>query len=159
MSFVIPVVLILIFACLLMAVESVREASLIYISIPLSLIGGILGLYFTGQCLSVPAAVGFIAVFGIAVQNGLVLISTFQRLEREGLSRMESALQGAEIRLRPVLMTAITTIFGLIPLMLPTGIGSEIQRPLAVVVVFGLFSSTLLTLGILPVLYSLMKTK
>ena len=159
LSFVIPVVLILIFAFLLMALESVKEAALIYISIPLSLIGGILGLYFTGEYLSVPAAVGFIAVFGIAVQNGLVLISTFQRLEGEGLSRMEAALRGAEIRLRPVLMTALTTIFGLIPLMLATGIGSEIQRPLAVVVVFGLFSSTLLTLGILPVLYSLMKSK
>ncbi|MBL7026036.1 MAG: efflux RND transporter permease subunit [Candidatus Marinimicrobia bacterium] len=159
LSFVIPVVLILIFAFLLMALESVKEAALIYISIPLSLIGGILGLYFTGEYLSVPAAVGFIAVFGIAVQNGLVLISNFQRLEGEGLSRMEAALRGAEIRLRPVLMTALTTIFGLIPLMLATGIGSEIQRPLAVVVVFGLFSSTLLTLGILPVLYSLMNTK
>ena len=159
LSFVIPVVLILIFAFLLMALESVKEAALIYISIPLSLIGGILGLYFTGEYLSVPAAVGFIAVFGIAVQNGLVLISTFQRLEGEGLSRMEAALRGAEIRLRPVLMTALTTIFGLIPLMLATGIGSEIQRPLAVVVVFGLFSSTLLTLGILPVLYSLIKSK
>ncbi len=159
LSFVIPVVLILIFAFLLMALESVKEAALIYISIPLSLIGGILGLYFTGEYLSVPAAVGFIAVFGIAVQNGLVLISTFQRLEGEGLSRRDAALQGAEIRLRPVLMTALTTIFGLIPLMLATGIGSEIQRPLAVVVVFGLFSSTVLTLGILPVLYSLMKTK
>ncbi|MBC8377341.1 MAG: efflux RND transporter permease subunit [FCB group bacterium] len=159
LSLVIPVVLILIFAFLLMALESVKEAALIYISIPLSLIGGILGLYFTGEYLSVPAAVGFIAVFGIAVQNGLVLISTFQRLEREGLSRMEAALHGAEIRLRPVLMTALTTIFGLIPLLLATGIGSEIQRPLAVVVVFGLFSSTVLTLGILPVLYSLMNTK
>ena len=159
LSFVIPVVLILIFAFLLMALESVKEAALIYISIPLSLIGGILGLYFTGEYLSVPAAVGFIAVFGIAVQNGLVLISTFQRLEGDGLSRMEAALRGAEIRLRPVLMTALTTIFGLIPLMLATGIGSEIQRPLAVVVVFGLFSSTLLTLGILPVLYSLIKSK
>ena len=159
LSFVIPVVLILIFAFLLMALESVKEAALIYISIPLSLIGGILGLYFTGEYLSVPAAVGFIAVFGIAVQNGLVLISTFQRLEGEGLSRMEAALRGAEIRLRPVLMTALTTIFGLIPLMVATGIGSEIQRPLAVVVVFGLFSSTLLTLGILPVLYSLIKSK
>lgn len=159
LSLVIPVVLILIFAFLLMALESVREAALIYISIPLSLIGGILGLYFTGQYLSVPAAVGFIAVFGIAVQNGLVLISTFQRLEKEGLSRMDAALRGAEIRLRPVLMTALTTIFGLIPLMLATGIGSEIQRPLAIVVVFGLFSSTVLTLGILPVLYSLMSHK
>ncbi|NQT61343.1 MAG: efflux RND transporter permease subunit [Candidatus Marinimicrobia bacterium] len=159
LSFVIPVVLILIFAFLLMALESVKEAALIYISIPLSLIGGILGLYFTGEYLSVPAAVGFIAVFGIAVQNGLVLISTFQRLEREGLSRMEAALHGAEIRLRPVLMTALTTIFGLIPLLLATGIGSEIQRPLAVVVVFGLFSSTVLTLGILPVFYSLMNIK
>lgn len=159
LSIVIPVVLILIFAFLLMALESVKEAALIYISIPLSLIGGILGLYFTGEYLSVPAAVGFIAVFGIAVQNGLVLISTFQRLEREGMSRMEAALKGAEIRLRPVLMTALTTIVGLIPLLLATGIGSEIQRPLAVVVVFGLFSSTILTLGILPVLYPWINNK
>ena len=159
LSFVIPVVLILIFAFLLMALESVKEAALIYISIPLSLIGGILGLYFTGEYLSVPAAVGFIAVFGIAVQNGLVLISTFQRLEGEGLTRMEAALRGAEIRLRPVLMTALTTIIGLLPLLLATGIGSEIQRPLALVVVFGLLSSTILTLGILPVLYPLVNSK
>ena len=157
LSIVIPIVLILIFVFLLIALESVKEAALIYLSIPLSLIGGILGLYFTGEYLSVPAAVGFIAVFGIAVQNGLVLISTFQRLLREGLTHKEAALQGAEIRLRPVLMTALTTIIGLLPLLLATGIGSEIQRPLAVVVVFGLVSSTLLTLGILPVLYPWVK--
>jgi len=159
LSIVIPVVLILIFVLLLMALESVKEAGLIYISIPLSLIGGILGLYFSGEYLSVPAAVGFIAVFGIAVQNGLVLISTFQRLQREGHSFKEAALRGAEIRLRPVLMTALTTIFGLIPLLLATGIGSEIQRPLAIVVVFGLITSTFLTLGILPILYPWVKQK
>lgn len=159
LSIVIPVVLILIFAFLLMALESVREAALIYISIPLSLIGGILGLYFSGEYLSVPAAVGFIAVFGIAVQNGLVLISTFQRLQKDGLSPVDAAMRGAEVRLRPVLMTALTTIFGLIPLLLATGIGAEIQRPLAVVVVFGLFSSTVLTLGILPILYPLLNSR
>lgn len=153
LSIVIPVVLILIFAFLLMGLESVREAALIYISIPLSLIGGILGLYFTGEYLSVPAAVGFIAVFGIAVQNGLVLISTFQKLKRDGSTALEAAIRGAEIRLRPVLMTALTTIIGLVPLLLATGIGSEIQKPLAVVVVFGLFSSTVLTLVILPILF------
>lgn len=159
LSIVIPVVLVLIFVFLLMALESVREAALIYVSIPLSLIGGILGLYFSGEYLSVPAAVGFIAVFGIAVQNGLVLISTFQRLQKDGLSAMEAALRGAEVRLRPVLMTALTTIFGLVPLLMASGIGAEIQRPLAVVVVFGLFSSTVLTLGILPILYPLLNSR
>ena len=159
LSIVIPIVLILIFVLLLVALESAKEAALIYVSIPLALIGGILGLYFSGEYLSVPAAVGFIAVFGIAVQNGLVLISTFQRIHSEGYSYKEAALRGAEIRLRPVLMTALTTIFGLIPILLATGIGSEIQRPLAVVVVFGLFSSTLLTLGILPVLYPWVKSR
>jgi cobalt-zinc-cadmium resistance protein CzcA len=159
LSIVIPVVLILIFAFLLIALESVREAALIYISIPLSLIGGILGLFFSGEYLSVPAAVGFIAVFGIAVQNGLVLVSTFQNLQNNGLPARDAAIQGAEIRLRPVLMTALTTIVGLLPLLLATGIGSEIQRPLAIVVVFGLLSSTILTLGILPVLYPLVNSK
>ena len=150
---VIPIVLILIFILLNLALQSVKRAGLIYVSIPLALAGGIIGLFISGEYLSVPAAVGFIAVFGIAVQNGLVLIDTFTRYQAESPDLRKATLDGAVSRLRPVLMTALTTIFGLIPLLLSTSIGSEIQRPLAVVVVSGLLTSTILTLGLLPVLY------
>lgn len=150
---VIPIVLILIFILLNLALKSVRRASLIYVSIPLALAGGIIGLFASGEYLSVPAAVGFIAVFGIAVQNGLVLVDTFTRYQAVSPDLRNATLDGAVSRLRPVLMTALTTIFGLIPLLLSTSIGSEIQRPLAVVVVSGLLTSTILTLGLLPVLY------
>jgi len=150
---VIPIVLILIFILLNLALKSVKRASLIYVSIPLALAGGIIGLFISGEYLSVPAAVGFIAVFGIAVQNGLVLIDTFTRNQAVSSDLRKATLDGAVSRLRPVLMTALTTIFGLIPLLLSTGIGSEIQRPLAIVVVSGLLTSTILTLGLLPVLY------
>jgi len=110
-------------------------------------------LFITGEYLSVPASVGFIALFGIAVQNGLVLVSYINQLRDEGMDTKEAIKQGAIRRLRPVLMTALTTVLGLIPLLLSTGMGSEVQRPLAVVVVFGLISSTFLTLILIPALY------
>jgi cobalt-zinc-cadmium resistance protein CzcA len=116
-------------------------------------VGGILGLLISGQYLSVPSAVGFIALFGVAVLNGVVLVSQFNQLREQGLTVEEAVRQGCERRLRPVLMTALVAILGLIPLLFASGPGSEVQRPLAVVVVFGLFTATLLTLIVMPVLY------
>jgi cobalt-zinc-cadmium resistance protein CzcA len=116
-------------------------------------------LYFSGEYLSVPAAVGFIALFGVAVQNGVVLVSYFNQLRNEGKALNDAIIEGGLLRLRPVLMTALTTVLGLLPLLLSRGIGSEVQRPLAVVVVFGLTSSTLLTLFVLPAVYSLLERR
>jgi cobalt-zinc-cadmium resistance protein CzcA len=126
---------------------------LILANIPLALVGGVIGLKLSGLYLSVSASVGFIALFGIAILNGLVMIEFFLTLEREGASRREAILKGAELRLRPVAMTAATTALGLLPLVWASGVGSEIQRPLAVVVVSGVVTSTALTLLVLPVLY------
>jgi cobalt-zinc-cadmium resistance protein CzcA len=118
------------------------------------MIGGVFSLYFTGLYLSVPASVGFIALFGIAVLNGVVLVSYINQIREDGKPLKEAILEGCENRLRPVLMTATITIFSLIPMLFASGPGSEVQRPLAVVVVGGLVTSTLLTLLVLPALYS-----
>jgi cobalt-zinc-cadmium resistance protein CzcA len=118
------------------------------------MIGGVFSLYFTGLYLSVPASVGFIALFGIAVLNGVVLVSYINQIREDGKPLKEAILEGCENRLRPVLMTASITIFSLIPMLFASGPGSEVQRPLAVVVVGGLVTSTLLTLLVLPALYS-----
>jgi heavy metal efflux system protein len=150
---IVPVTLALIYLLLFLTFGSLRYAGLIMLNLPLALIGGILGLLSTGLYLSVPGAVGFIALFGVAVLNGVVLVSQFNQLRQEGLPLEEAVRRGCERRLRPVLMTALVAILGLAPLLFATGPGSEVQRPLAVVVVFGLFTSTLLTLIVLPVLY------
>jgi len=150
---IVPVTIAVIFLLLFITFNSVRYAALIILNLPLALIGGILGLLITGLYLSVPASVGFIALFGVAVLNGVVLVSQINQLRQEGLPLEEAVQEGCNRRLRPVLMTALVAILGLIPLLFATGPGSEVQRPLAVVVVFGLFTSTLLTLLILPVLY------
>ncbi|HEY3322544.1 MAG TPA: CusA/CzcA family heavy metal efflux RND transporter [Planctomycetota bacterium] len=150
---VVPASLGLIFLLLCMAFASVKNALLIILNIPFALIGGILALYFTGQYLSVPSSVGFIALFGVAVLNGVVMVSYFNQLLSEGKSIDDAVVAGAMMRLRPVLMTATVASLGLIPLLLSTGIGSEVQRPLASVVVGGLLTSTLLTLLVLPALY------
>jgi len=149
----VPVVLVLIFILLYLNFRSTRPVLLILVNIPLALVGGIVGLKLFGLYLSVSASVGFIALFGIAVLNGLVMVEFFRNLEAEGVPRLEAVLEGAELRLRPVLMTAATTALGLVPLVWASGVGSEVQRPLAVVVVFGVVTSTLLTLMVLPVLY------
>ena len=149
----VPVVLVLIFILLYLNFRSTRPVLLILVNIPLALVGGIVGLKLFGLYLSVSASVGFIALFGIAVLNGLVMVEFFRNLEGEGMSRLEAVLEGAELRLRPVLMTAATTALGLVPMVWASGVGSEVQRPLAVVVVFGVVTSTLLTLMVLPVLY------
>ncbi|WP_449245619.1 efflux RND transporter permease subunit [Desulfobacca acetoxidans] len=150
---IVPVTIIIIFLLLFMTFNSLRYAALIILNLPLALIGGILGLLISGLYLSVPASVGFIALFGVAVLNGVVLVSQINLLRREGLEVEEAVRQGCERRLQPVLMTALVAILGLVPLLFATGPGSEVQRPLAVVVVSGLFTSTLLTLIVLPVLY------
>lgn len=151
---VIPITLILIFGMLFASFGSLKEALLILMNIPLALVGGLVALLITGQSLSVPSSVGFIALFGIAVENALVLITYFNQLHREeGLSIREAVEKGSMLRLRPVLMTALTTTLGLVPLLLASGAGSEVQRPLAIAVVGGLVTSTALTLLVLPVLY------
>lgn len=151
---VVPMTLLLIFAMLFASFNSVREALLIFLNVPLALVGGLIALFIAGQNLSVPSSVGFIALFGIAVLNGVVLVTYFNQLHREqGLEIREAVVRGAMLRLRPVLMTALCAMLGLIPLLFATGPGSEVQRPLAVTVVGGLVTSTALTLLVLPVLY------
>ena len=136
-----------------------RYATLIIANVPFAAIGGIVSLFISGQYLSVPAAVGFIAVFGVAMLNGIVLISFLNGLREQGLNIRETVVQGAVLRLRPVLMTALVEILGLLPFLLATGVGSEVLRPLATVVVGGLVSSTALTLFILPLVYEWMEQR
>jgi cobalt-zinc-cadmium resistance protein CzcA len=123
------------------------------INVPLALIGGVLGLLLTDQFLSVPASVGFIALLGIAMQDAVVMVSDFNQLREEGMPLKEAIVEGSLIRFRPVILTTLTTLLGLMPLLLSKGIGAEVQRPLAAIVVWGLTSSTLLTLFLLPCFY------
>ncbi len=150
---VVPLCLGMIFLLLHMSFGSVRNASLIILNVPFALIGGIFALAISGQYLSVPSSVGFIALFGVAVLNGVVMVSYFNQLVREGMPLDQAVVRGALLRLRPVLMTATVASLGLVPLLLSRGIGSEVQRPLATVVVGGLITSTLLTLFLLPAIY------
>ena len=150
---VVPITLGLVFFLLFWAFHSLRYAALIILNLPFALIGGIVSLWLTGQYLSVPASVGFIELFGLAVGNGIMLVSYINQLRHEGRSTDEAILAGCSVRLRPVLMTMMTTLLGLLPLAVAQGIGAEIQRPLVTVVIGGLFSSTALTLIVLPALY------
>jgi cobalt-zinc-cadmium resistance protein CzcA len=150
---VVPIALALIFHILFTTFGSIKQAAMVFVNIPFALIGGVFALLITGEYLSVPASVGFIALLGIAVLNGLVLISHFNQLRAQGLPLDRVVVEGARRRLRPVLMTASIAAFGLVPLLFATGPGSEIQRPLAIVVIGGLVTSTLLTLVMLPILY------
>lgn len=154
MALVVPLALGLVFLILFSTFRSLRQAALILLGIPFALIGGVGGLWLSGLYLSVPASVGFIALFGTALLNGIVMVSTFNQLREGGLPLAQAVRQGAARRLRPVMMTAVTTALGLLPLLLATGPGSDVQRPLAVVVVGGLVSSTLITLVLLPSLYA-----
>jgi cobalt-zinc-cadmium resistance protein CzcA len=153
LALVVPVVLGLIVLLLFATLGTLRQALLVFVNIPFALVGGVVALAVSGEYLSVPASVGFIALMGIAVLNGLVLVSCFNQMLARGASLTEAVRQGALRRLRPVLMTASITALGLIPLLLASGPGSEIQRPLAIVVIGGLVSATLLTLVLLPILY------
>ncbi len=156
---VIPITLLLIFIMLYSSFGSLKNATLIILNIPLALVGGVVALWLSKLNLSVPASVGFISLFGIALMNGIVLVTYFNELIEKGLDIDTASIHGACLRLRPVLMTAITTALAMIPLLLSTGTGSEVQRPLATVVVGGLITSTILTLLVIPALYKWFATK
>ena len=150
---VLPITLALAFLLLYISFNSLGSAMLIVINVPMALVGGIVALWISGQNLSVPSSVGFIALFGISLQNGMVLVTYLNQLVSEGMSLDEASVEGALMRLRPVLMTAATTMLGLLPLLIASGTGSEVQQPLATVVIGGIVTSTVLTLLILPALY------
>ena len=150
---IVPLSIFLIFLLLFNAFGSVKSALLIISNIPFALIGGIIGLALTGIPLSVSAAIGFIALFGQAVLNGVVMVTYYNQLQQEGMGLMEAVIQGSLTRLRTVLMTALLAMLGLFPMALSHAIGAETQRPLAVVVIGGLVSATILTLLVLPTLY------
>ncbi|MDD2660969.1 MAG: CusA/CzcA family heavy metal efflux RND transporter [Methylococcales bacterium] len=158
LSLVVPVSLGLIFLLLFSTFGSIRQAILVLSNIPLAMVGGVFALWVSGEYLSVPASVGFIALLGIAVLNGVVMVSYFNQLRATGMDLFKVVTLGSSRRLRPVLMTASIAAFGLVPLLFATGPGSEIQRPLAIVVIGGLVSSTFLTLFLLPILFKLFGT-
>ncbi|WP_367395200.1 efflux RND transporter permease subunit [Cupriavidus sp. Agwp_2] len=153
LTLIVPLTIGLIFLLLYTAFNSLTHATLIIANVPFAVIGGVFGLALTGQYVSVPSAIGFIAVFGVAMLNGIVLVSFLNDQRRQGLSIREAVRQGATLRLRPVLMTASVAILGLLPMLLSQGVGAEVQRPLATVVVGGLVTSTALTLLLLPLMY------
>lgn len=154
LAVVVPIALALIFLLLYFTFNSVLQATLVFCNVPFAAIGGVLGLWISGEFLSVPASVGFIALIGIAVLNGVVLISYINKLVSEGTrTTREAVVEGARRRMRPVMLTATIAAFGLIPFLFATGPGAEIQRPLAIVVIGGLISATVLTLVLLPILY------
>jgi cobalt-zinc-cadmium resistance protein CzcA len=153
LALIVPLTIGLIFVLLYTAFDSLTHATLIIANVPFAVIGGVFGLFISGQYLSVPSAIGFIAVFGVAMLNGIVLVSFINDLRHQGRSVQQAVREGTLLRLRPVLMTASVAILGLIPMLLSTGVGAETQRPLATVVVGGLFTSTALTLLLLPLMY------
>lgn len=153
LSIIIPITLVIIFLLLYITFSSAKQATLVLLNIPLSIVGGILLLWIMGLYMSVPASVGFIAVMGIAVQNGVVMITFINDLRDQGRDVGKAVFDGAMLRLRPILMTSATTLLGLLPLLAATGIGSDVQRPLAAVVIGGLFTSLASTLLLLPALY------
>jgi heavy metal efflux system protein len=159
LAIIVPITIGAIFFLLFLLFHSVRLAGLIITVLPLASIGGIFGLFIFRQYLSVPASVGFIALWGIAVLNGVVLVSYIRKLRAEGLSQIDAVVKGTQLRFRPVMMTATVAALGLVPFLFARGPGSEIQRPLAIVVIGGLISSTLLTLIIVPALYGLFEGK
>jgi cobalt-zinc-cadmium resistance protein CzcA len=151
---VVPLALFLIFMLLFAMFNSVRFAALVFTGVPLALTGGVFALWLRGLPFTISAGVGFIALSGVAVLNGLVLVSFIRQLRTEGLSVEEAVIQGCLRRLRPVLMTALVASLGFVPMALATSMGAEVQRPLATVVIGGIISSTLLTLVVLPAIYS-----
>jgi len=159
LSVIVPATIFFIFVLLYTAFNSVKFAGLIIANVPFAASGGLLALFISGQYLSVPSAIGFIAVFGVAMLNGIVLVSFINEQREAGYSVRDAVRRGAELRLRPVLMTASVAILGLVPMLLSSGVGAETQRPLASVVVGGLITSTLLTLVLLPVIYEWMETR
>jgi len=153
LAIVVPIALLLIFFLLFSTFGSIRQAVLVLANIPLAMVGGVFALLIAGEYLSVPASVGFIALLGVAVLNGVVMVTYFNQLLTQGMSIERVVQEGAQRRLRPVLMTASIAAFGLVPLLFASGPGSEIQKPLAIVVIGGLVTSTALTLFLLPILF------
>jgi cobalt-zinc-cadmium resistance protein CzcA len=150
---VVPISIALIAILLYLSLRSWKLAALVLVNLPFAAVGGVMALWLRGLHLSVSASIGFIALFGVAVLNGLVLLTTVQRAHQQGMSAAEAAIEGSRERLRPVLMTALVASIGFIPVALSHGTGAEVQRPLATVVIGGLVTSTLLTLFVLPTLY------
>jgi heavy metal efflux system protein len=157
LAIVVPIALLMIFILLFMSLGSAADAALVFSGVPLALTGGIAALLVRDIPLSISAGIGFIALSGVAVLNGLVIIAVIQRLRAEGRALAEAVQEGALIRLRPVLMTALVASLGFVPMAIATGAGAEVQRPLATVVIGGIISSTILTLLVLPALYLLFR--
>jgi len=153
LAVVVPIALFLIFLLLFMSVNSIRQALIIFSAIPLAVIGGVVALWIRDMPFSISAGVGFIALFGVAVLNGLVMLSYYNKLLKEGMDVRDAVIKGSETRLRPVLTTALVASLGFIPMAVSTSAGAEVQRPLATVVIGGLITSTLLTLVVLPVIF------
>lgn len=153
MAVVVPITVLLVALLLYSSFNSLKNTLLILLNIPLAMVGGIIGLWISGQNLSVPASVGFIALFGVAVLNGIVLVSFLNDLRLKGMPIKEVVIQGAMLRIRPVSTTALVAMLGLVPLLFSQGVGAEVQRPLATVVIGGLLTSTILTLLIIPAFY------
>jgi cobalt-zinc-cadmium resistance protein CzcA len=156
---VVPLSLFLIFLLLFTAFNSIRQAVVVFTGVPLAIVGGVFALLARGMPFSISAGVGFIALFGVAVLNGLVMVSYINKLRKEGRPLQDAIHEGALVRLRPVLMTALVASLGFIPMAVSTGSGAEVQRPLATVVIGGLASSTVLTLLVLPLIYALFEKK
>jgi len=156
---IVPLVIFIIFILLFGAFASVGDALLIMLNLPFALIGGTLGLWITHSNFNISAAVGYIAVFGVSVLNGVVLVSSIRQAHAEGLGVRDAIVRGCHIRFRPIIVSGIVAVIGFLPAALSTGIGSEIQKPLARVVVGGLISSTLLTLLVLPAIYAVLSRR
>lgn len=159
LAIVVPVCFLLIFILLFSTFKSVKYSLLVFSAVPLGLTGGIFTLWLRGMPFSISAAVGFIALSGVAVLNGLVMITFINQLRKEGVARDEAIIKGSLTRLRPVLMTALVASLGFVPMAIATGTGAEVQRPLATVVIGGLITSTLLTLIVLPALYRIFTSR
>ena len=155
LTLVVPIVLLLIFILLFASFNSLKNAGLIMLNVPFAMVGGVVALFLSHQPLSVPAIIGFIALFGVSVQNGVIMVSYIMQLQERGLRVKHAAIEGAKVRLRPVMMTALVAIMGLLPKIWSHGTGAEVQRPLATVVLGGLVTSTFLTLIVLPTIYGL----
>ena len=159
LAVVIPFVLAIMFLLMFGAFGRFRQAGLMISVLPLALFGGMAALNIRGMSFNISSAVGFIALFGLTIQNGIIMISHINNLRKEGMPLAEAVTEGAAHRLRPILMTASVAILGLLPASLATGIGSDVQRPLATVIVYGLLCSTLITLYVVPSLYYMMESR
>jgi cobalt-zinc-cadmium resistance protein CzcA len=159
LAIIIPLTLMLMFILLYSTFGKFRQAALVLCIVPLALFGGMLALNLRGMTLNVSSAVGFIAMFGLSIQNGIIMVSHINGLRKAGMPLYESVCQGTRHRFRPILMTSVTTILGLLPASLATGIGSDVQRPLATVIVYGLMFSTLISMFVLPTFYYLIEKR